>query len=104
MIVFISLFLWPNFFPAQAYNHAFKIFIVTLLVTTIKSMIKMKIIIEIVMMMILMMIIWLVMVMVAGGMERKILLMIVALPTPMTTSSYGHIISLFWYVLNESLV
>ena len=48
-----------------------------------------------VMMMTEMIIIWLVIVP-AGQMERKILLMIVTLPTPMTSSSYGCIPSCFF--------
>ena len=47
------------------------------------------------MMMTEMIIIWLVIVP-AGQMERKILLMIVTLPTPMTSSSYGCIPSCFF--------
>ena len=75
-------------------GHAGKILIETALLTHIQSVINMTIIVIVVMMMmmmILMMIIWLVMV--PGQMERKILLMIVTLPTPMTSSSYGRSMS-----------
>merc|ERR1711963_777710 len=49
------------------------------------------------MMMTEMIIMWLVIVP-AGQMERKILLMIVTLPTPMTSSSYGCIESCFFFI------